>query len=234
MSEDTKSLEEVVVVGYGVQKKSDLTGSITSVKSEDIQNRAFTNVNEAFAGKASGVQTYTSSGKPGSTPSIQIRGLGSNGSSAPLFVVDGRVSGSAGNIDPNDIESIEILKDGASAAIYGASAGNGVILITTKKGKGTGSISYDLQLASQSLAKKPKVMNSEQFIDYFTEMGMLSLENIYNNWDFKQNTDWADGTVTIEEHDGMLSIMATDLKSASGAGVSGDKTSLEFNNISKK
>lgn len=194
LSEDTKSLEEVVVVGYGVQKKSDLTGSITSVKSEDIQNRAFTNVNEAFAGKASGVQTYTSSGKPGSTPSIQIRGIGSNGSSAPLFVVDGRVSGSAGNIDPNDIESIEILKDGASAAIYGASAGNGVILITTKKGKGTGSISYDLQLASQSLAKKPKVMNSEQFIDYFTEMGMLSLENIYNNWDFKQNTDWADVT----------------------------------------
>lgn len=192
LSPDQKSLDEVIVVGYGIQKKSDLTGSVSTVKSEDIQSRAITNVNEAFAGKTSGVQAYSSSGKPGSSPSIQVRGIGSNGSSTPLFVIDGRVSSSAGALDPNDIESIEVLKDGASAAIYGASAGNGVILITTKKGKGNGKISYDLQLASQSLAKKPHVMNSDQFIDYFNEAGVINLENIYNNWDFKQNTDWAD------------------------------------------
>lgn len=191
---DTKALDEVVVVGYGVQKKSDLTGSLSTVKAEDIQNRAISNINEAFAGKASGVQAYSSSGKPGSTPNIQIRGIGSNGSSAPLFVIDGRVSTSAGNLDPNDIESMEILKDGASAAIYGAAAGNGVILITTKKGKGNGKISYDMQIASQSLAKVPHVMNSEQFIQYYNERGVINMESIYQNWDFKTNTDWTDAT----------------------------------------
>ena len=194
LDEDLKSLEEVIVVGYGVQKKSDLTGAVTQVKAADIQNRAITNVNEAFAGKAAGVQSYASSGKPGSTPNLQVRGIGSNGSSAPLFVVDGRVSSTAGNIDPNDIESIEVLKDGASAAIYGAAAGNGVILITTKKGKGNGTVSYDLQIASQSLSNKPHVMNSEQFIDFYNELGMLNMEGIYQNWDFKQNTDWCDAT----------------------------------------
>ena len=194
LSPDTKALDEVVVVGYGVQKKSDLTGSLSTVKAEDIQNRAISNINEAFAGKASGVQAYSSSGKPGSTPNIQIRGIGSNGSSAPLFVIDGRVSTSAGNLDPNDIESMEILKDGASAAIYGAAAGNGVILITTKKGKGNGKISYDMQIASQSLAKVPHVMNSEQFIQYYNERGVINMESIYQNWDFKTNTDWTDAT----------------------------------------
>lgn len=190
MSPDSKTLDDVVVVGYGVQKKSDLTGAITSVKAEDIQDRAISSINEAFAGKTSGVQTYTASGKPGSAPSIQIRGIGSNGSSAPLFVIDGRVTSSPGNIDPNDIESIEILKDGASAAIYGASAGNGVILVTTKKGKGHGKITYDVQLASQSIARVPHVMNSEQFINYYNDRGMLNMEGIYENWDFKTNTDW--------------------------------------------
>ena len=175
---DTKALDEVVVVGYGVQKKSDLTGSLSTVKAEDIQNRAISNINEAFAGKASGVQAYSSSGKPGSTPNIQIRGIGSNGSSAPLFVIDGRVSTSAGNLDPNDIESMEILKDGASAAIYGAAAGNGVILITTKKGKGNGKISYDMQIASQSLAKVPHVMNSEQFIQYLKSATLLKSQSV--------------------------------------------------------
>ena len=194
MLPDLKSLEEVVVVGYGIQKKSDLTGSVTSVKAEDIQNRAITNINEAFSGKASGVQTYSSSGKPGSTPNIQVRGIGSNGSSAPLFVIDGRVSTSAGNLEPNDIESMEILKDGASAAIYGAAAGNGVILITTKKGKGSGKISYDMQIASQSLAKVPHVMNSEEFIQYYNERGIINMEGVYQNWDFKTNTDWTDAT----------------------------------------
>lgn len=194
MVQDLKTLDEVVVVGYGVQKKSDLTGSVTSVKAEDIQNRAITNINEAFTGKASGVQSYSSSGKPGSTPNIQVRGIGSNGSSAPLFVIDGRVSTSAGNLEPNDIESMEILKDGASAAIYGASAGNGVILITTKKGKGNGKISYDMQIASQSLAKVPHVMNSEEFIQYYNERGIINMEAVYQNWDFKTNTDWTDAT----------------------------------------
>ena len=189
MKEDSKMLDEVVVVGYGVQKKSSLTGSVSSVKAQDIQARGVTNLTEAISGKTSGVQSYSTSASPGSAPSLQVRGIGSNGASAPLYVIDGRI-GAPGNINPNDIESVEVLKDGSSAAIYGASAGNGVILITTKKGKGNGTISYDMQLASQSLARVPHLMNSEQFIDYWVDAGTLTLETVLNNWDGQTNTDW--------------------------------------------
>ena len=189
MEPDTQMLEETVVVGYGVQKKSSLTGSVTQVKSEDIVGRTITNPAQALQGKTSGVQVLSSSAKPGSSPSIRVRGIGSNGSSDPLVVVDGRI-GSLAGIDPNDIESMEVLKDGASAAIYGAEAGNGVILVTTRKGKGDGKITYDYQFTSQSLARVPQMMNSEQFIDYYSEAGLIQLEKFYNNWDFETNTDW--------------------------------------------
>ena len=189
MEPDNELLEETVVVGYGVQKKSSLTGSVTQVKSEDIAGRTITNPAQALQGKTSGVQVLTSSAKPGSSPSILVRGIGSNGSSSPLVVVDGRI-GSLAGIDPNDIESMEVLKDGASAAIYGAEAGNGVILVTTKKGKGNGKITYDYQYTSQTLARVPQVMNAEQFIDYYSESNTISLEGFYNNWDFETNTDW--------------------------------------------
>jgi TonB-linked SusC/RagA family outer membrane protein len=189
MEPDNELLEETVVVGYGVQKKSSLTGSVTQVKSEDITGRTITNPAQALQGKTSGVQVLTSSAKPGASPSIRVRGIGSNGNSEPLVVVDGRI-GSLAGIDPNDIESMEVLKDGASAAIYGAEAGNGVILVTTRKGKGDGKITYDYQYTSQSLARVPQMMNSEQYIDYYNEAGLISLENFYNNWDFETNTDW--------------------------------------------
>ena len=189
MEPDNEMLEETVVVGYGVQKKSSLTGSVSQVKSEDITGRTITSPAQALQGKTSGVQVLTSSAKPGASPSIRVRGIGSNGSSDPLVVVDGRI-GSLAGIDPNDIESMEVLKDGASAAIYGAEAGNGVILITTRKGKGDGKITYDYQFTSQSLARVPQMMNAEQYIDYYTEAGLISLESFYNNWDFQTNTDW--------------------------------------------
>ena len=189
MEPDNELLEETVVVGYGVQKKSSLTGSVTQVKSEDMQARTITTASQALQGKTSGVQVLSSSAKPGASPTIRVRGIGSNGNSDPLVVVDGRI-GSLAGIDPNDIESMEVLKDGASAAIYGAEAGNGVILVTTKKGKGDGKITYDYQYTSQSIARVPKMMNAEQYIDYYTEAGLISLENFYNNWDFETNTDW--------------------------------------------
>ena len=189
MEPDNEMLEETVVVGYGVQKKSSLTGSVSQVKSQDIEARTITTASQALQGKTSGVQVLTSSAKPGASPAIRIRGIGSNGSSDPLVVVDGRI-GSLAGIDPNDIESMEVLKDGASAAIYGAEAGNGVVLVTTKKGKGNGKITYDYQFTSQSLARIPQVMNSEQFIDYYSEAGLIQLEKFYNNWDFETNTDW--------------------------------------------
>ncbi|MBQ3245845.1 MAG: TonB-dependent receptor [Bacteroidales bacterium] len=189
MEPDNELLEETVVVGYGVQKKSSLTGSVSQVKSEDISGRTITTASQALQGKTAGVQILTSSAKPGASPAIRVRGIGSNGASDPLVVVDGRI-GSLAGIDPNDIESMEVLKDGASAAIYGAEAGNGVILVTTRKGKGNGKITYDYQYTNQSLARVPKVMNSEQYIDYYTELGSISLESFYNNWDFETNTDW--------------------------------------------
>ncbi len=193
MELDQLSIEETVVVGYGVQRKSDVTGAISQVKSEDIANRTIASPEQALQGKMSGVQTFSGSARPGATPSVRIRGISSNYSSDPLYVVDGRISKSGiAGIDPNDIESMEILKDAASAAIYGAEAGNGVVLITTRKGKGDGKITYSYQLSSQSLGKTPKVMNSEQFIQYYLERGRINITDVYANWDFKTNTDWLD------------------------------------------
>ena len=190
LKEDSEMLEETVVVGYGVQKKSSLTGAVSQVKSEDMEARTITDPSQALAGKTAGVQMSGSAG-PGGEAKIQIRGVGSNGSSSPLYVIDGRIAKSMRGIDPNDIESMEVLKDGASAAIYGASAGNGVILITTKKGKGQGVIKYDMQITRQMIAKKPTLMDSEDFISYYAkESNVLDLNTINKYWDGKQNTDW--------------------------------------------
>jgi TonB-linked SusC/RagA family outer membrane protein len=196
LEEDTKNLEEVVVVGYGVQKKSNLTGAISQVKAEDMMNRTITRPEQALQGKTAGVQIVQGSAAPGSSPDVRIRGLSSNTGSTPLFVVDGRIATNGiGGIDPNDIESMEVLKDAASAAIYGIAAGNGVVLITTKKGMaGKTSISYDFQSSIQSISRVPKVMNAEQYIDYMTEAKYLSMDAIMQNWDFKTNTNWAKET----------------------------------------
>ena len=187
---DTQMLEETVVIGYGVQKKSDLTGAISQVKSEDIANRTITSPEAALQGKTAGVQAFASSAAPGSTPAIRVRGISSNNDANPLYVVDGRITSSIAGIDPNDIESMEVLKDGASAAIYGAEAGNGVVMITTRKGKGDGKISYSYQLTSQSLGKVPDVMNAEQYLQFYLEKGSFTLNDVYSKWDQKTNTDW--------------------------------------------
>jgi TonB-linked SusC/RagA family outer membrane protein len=194
LEEEVSQLEETVVVGYGIQKKSSVTGAISQVKAEDMLNRTITSPAQALQGKTAGVQIITSSAAPGSSPDVRIRGLGSNNSSSPLYIVDGRrASEGVAGIDPNDIESIEILKDAASAAIYGMEAGNGVVLITTKRGMaGKTSIRYDFQTSIQSIANIPQVMNAEQYIEYMTEANYLSMDAIMQNWDFKTNTNWAD------------------------------------------
>ena len=191
LKEDLQQLNEVVVVGYGVQKKSSLTGSIASVKADDMENRTTNSVSQALQGKAAGVQLFTTSAAPGEAGSIQIRGFSSNGSSDPLYVVDGLRVSSIGQLDPNSIESIEILKDAASAAIYGAEAGNGVIMITTKKGTGKKSVvTYDFMYTAESLAKKPEVMNAAQYAEYMTE-GFGMGEYISKYWDGVTDTDWS-------------------------------------------
>lgn len=195
LKSDTKALEEVVVVGYGVQKKSSLTGAVSQVKAEDMENRTAVSLSSAISGKTTGITSFSTSAAPGAAPAVQVRGISSNGSSSPLWVIDGRTTENPGALDPGQIESIEILKDGASAAIYGARAGNGVILVTTKKGKGSGTVSLDVMLTSQSVRKLPKVLNSEQYADYYIEAGSLTPTAIYNYWDFHTNTDWADQTL---------------------------------------
>lgn len=165
MKEDSKTLDEVVVVGYGVQRKSDLTGAISSVKTEDIENRSITRAEEALQGKTAGVQLVSTTAQPGTSPTIRIRGFSSNGTSDPLYVVDGLIVSDLSAVDPNNIKSMEVLKDAASAAIYGAQAGNGVVLITTKSGSmGKSSISYDFQYSISSLARKPEVLTSQEYL----------------------------------------------------------------------
>lgn len=193
LKEDTKTLDEVVVVGYGVQKKNSVTGAISQVKTEDMQNRTISNAPAALQGKTAGVQVIQTSAAPGSSPTVRVRGYSSNVSSNPLYVVDGVRLSDISGIDPNDIASMEVLKDAASAAIYGAEAGNGVVLITTKKGKsGQGKITYDFQFSSQSLARVPKMLSAEQYIDYMVEANTFTEDYLLQNWDGVTNTAWTD------------------------------------------
>lgn len=193
LSEDATALEDVVVVGYGIQRKSDLTGSISQVKAADIENRTVTTAQQALQGKAAGIQVIQTSGAPGKNATVRIRGYSSNSASEPLYVVDGLRISDIGAIDPNNIESMEILKDAASAAIYGAEAGNGVVLITTKKGKqGNGKITYDYMYSVNELNKIPKIMNANEYINYMTEGNIITENEISSLWDGKTSTDWTD------------------------------------------
>lgn len=193
LQESNTALNDLVVVGYGVQKKSSVTGAISQVKSEDIQNRTIYNPQSALQGKTAGVQVITTSNAPGSSPTIRVRGYSSNVSSDPLYVVDGVRLSDISGIDPNDIASIEVLKDAASAAIYGAEAGNGVVLITTKRGSaGNGKITYDFQYAFERPAKIPRMLNSEQYIQYMTESKAFTEDYLLQNWDGVTNTSWID------------------------------------------
>lgn len=166
MNDDTQSLEEVVVVGYGVMKKKLLTGATVQVKGEDIQRLNTTTPLGALQSQIPGVNITQNSGMPGSDYKVTIRGLGTIGSSSPLYVIDGMAGGSISSLNPADIESVDVLKDAASAAIYGARAASGVILVTTKQGKsGKAQLHYDGYMGWQNVAKKPKLLNAQQYID---------------------------------------------------------------------
>src|SRR5574344_2687833 len=203
MEEDTKLIDEVVVIGYGVQKKSDLTGSVASVKAEELKGLSTTDAAAALQGKASGVQILNGSGKPGQGASIRVRGYSSNSSNiGPLLIVDGLQVSSIQYLDPSMIESMEVLKDAASAAIYGAEAGNGVILITTKSGKkGIGKVHFSSQFSVSSLAHRTKVLNAADYIQYEKEANS-SFSDLLNKYYYNEasatvngklaDTDWQD------------------------------------------
>ena len=190
-AEDTEFLEETVVIGYGVQKKSDVTGAIASVKETDLENRTTTDVAQAMQGKAAGVQIVNSSGAPGAASSIQIRGYSSNSKTSPLMIVDGLKVNDISYLDPESIASIEILKDAASAAIYGVEAGNGVVLVTTKSGqKGTGRVFYNFQHSIQNVAHLPEMMNAKEYMAYTVLAGAATQDGF--GYDGKTDTKWTD------------------------------------------
>ena len=175
LAEDVQSLDEVVVVGYGTQRKSDLTGAVGSVKGETLQERPAASLNQALAGRLTGVNVTSNSGRPGGKSNIRIRGNTSvSVANNPLYVIDGVIliaSGLANNsspidyINPNDIASIEVLKDASATAIYGARGANGVIMVTTKRGSPDGGkISYDNYFSLTTLPKKIPLLNSKEFL----------------------------------------------------------------------
>lgn len=164
LKEDTQTLDEVVV-GYGVQKKSVVTASIAKVSSETLEQTAPVRMDNALRGLASGVQVISGDGQPGAGTRVRVRGIGTINNSDPLYIVDGMpLGGGLDNINPADIESIEVLKDAASGAVYGARAANGVVLVTTKQGKlGKTKISYDMSFGWQSAWRKRDMLNATQY-----------------------------------------------------------------------
>lgn len=165
LKQDDKALDEVVVVGYGVQKKSVVTAAIAKVSTEDLAGKSPVRVDNALKGLAAGVNVTSSSGQPGASPKVRIRGTGTISNSDPLYIVDGMpIEGGLDYLNPSDIESIEVLKDAASGAIYGARAANGVILVTTKKGKiGKAQINYNFSYGWQSAWKRRDVTSATDY-----------------------------------------------------------------------
>ena len=185
LKEDNTTLNDVVVIGYGVQRKSDLTGSVASVKADDIKNLSTADAAAALQGKVSGVNVLTN-GSPGSGADIRVRGYSSNSENiSPLYIVDGLQVKSIQYLDPQLIESIEILKDAASAAIYGAEAGNGVVLVTTKKGdEGRVSVNYTGRATLQNFTRRP-LMNRKDFLKYIAyEYGQEDVDKRLKDFDY--------------------------------------------------
>lgn len=217
--EDAKALSEVVVIGYGVQKKSVVTASIAKVSSEDLEGKTHLRAEDALKGLAAGVTVTSSSGQPGSKSMIRIRGIGTINDSNPLYIIDGLATDQNGMelVNPYDIESVEVLKDAASGAIYGARAANGVILVTTKKGKqGKAQINYNFSYGWQSKWRKRDVVGATDYAilqnEKYVNGGMAPLyADPYNLIDINGNkvvgngTDWQDlvfnDNAPIMQHD---------------------------------
>jgi TonB-linked SusC/RagA family outer membrane protein len=203
MKEDNTTLNDVVVIGYGTMKKKLVTGATVQVKGEDIAKLNTTNALEAMQSSTPGVQITQSSSQPGKGYKVYIRGIGTTGDSQPLYVIDGVAGGNLDGINPNDIESIDVLKDAASAAIYGSRAANGVILVTTKQGKeGKIELTYNGAIGWSNAYKRPQLLNAQQYMNMIDEYTFNTtgaklnwpdyvpsdvLANVKNGW---EGTDW--------------------------------------------
>lgn len=261
VSEST-ALDEIVVIGYGQVAKSDLTGSVSSVKAEDLTKGANVNVQQALQGRTPGVQIYQKSGEPGAAMSVQIRGITSiTGNNAPLYVIDGMpvndaaaigspgVGGATNNpnnrtplnaLNPSDIASIEILKDASATAIYGSRGANGVVLITTKKGKeGKLTVTYDASYGQQQVAKTQRYMTGDEYtsaINGIIEEGQLNTSVYQPVEGTNHNTDWQGlllRDAPIQSHDISLSGGNTQTKYHISAGYF-DQEGVMLNSSTKR
>ncbi|WP_194774626.1 SusC/RagA family TonB-linked outer membrane protein [Pararhodonellum marinum] len=195
LEEDTRSLDEVVVVGYGTQRKSDLTGAISSIKTEEIVRLPVANVTQSLQGRVSGVQVTSASGRPGEGTTIRIRGVGTLNNANPLFVVDGMLLDDIDFINPNDVESMEVLKDASATAIYGSRGANGVVIVTTKQGsfEGKTTFSVDAYSGIQDVPDRISLVNARQFAELANELEQnVGNEPLYNPSEFGVGTDWQD------------------------------------------
>lgn len=200
LQEDSETLDEVVVVGYGVQKKSVVTASIAKVSADDLASTAPVRMDNALKGLASGITVTSSSGQPGAAAQIRVRGVGTirteNGAADPLYIVDGMpLEGGLDYLNPNDIASIEVLKDAASGAVYGARAANGVILVTTKTGKiGKTKVTYDFSYGWQSAWKKRDVLNASEYALMINEGAINAgiAPKFSDPYSYGQGTNWQD------------------------------------------
>ncbi len=224
MASDAIGIEEVVAVGYGTQSKESVSTAIATVKADKLENLPLSNVTQALVGQTSGIWLQQSNGEPGSAPNIRIRGNGSiTSGNNPLFVVDGfpMTAGEFNAISPNDIESVDILKDAASAAIYGSKAGNGVILVTTKKGKaGKTKFTFNSIVGFDEVSKKVEVLNAEQYVNMATE----SLNN-----QGKSIPEWLTNSSLWEENDWQDVIFRKAQVQNYQLGASGGNENIRFN-----
>lgn len=181
LKEDNQTLNEVVVVGYGVQKKKLVTGATVEVKGEDVSKLNTTNVLGALQSQSPGVNITSASGQPGDGFKIDIRGAGTNGDTSPLYIIDGVAGGDINALNPADIERIDVLKDAASCAIYGARAANGVIMVTTKQGKqGRIQVSYDGYIGWQNVYRKPQMLNAKQYMQIMDQVAFNNGNGTYD------------------------------------------------------
>jgi TonB-dependent starch-binding outer membrane protein SusC len=204
----TQLLDELVVIGYGTVKKSDLTGSVAVVTSENLNRTPSSTFDRALQGKAAGVMVSQTSGKPGEGISIRIRGIGSiNKAADPIYVIDGVVTGAINSINPNDIESMQILKDASASAIYGADGANGVVIITTKRGKpGKTKVSYSSYASINRVPKKLDIMNANEYAKFYNDLyaadGLVpdtaysdGFRQAYYGNGWEKGSDWQDAIV---------------------------------------
>ncbi|MGZ2370317.1 SusC/RagA family TonB-linked outer membrane protein [Ancylomarina sp. YFZ004] len=181
---DNMGLDEVVVIGYGVQKKSSVTGSISSLKAEDIQKMPIQRAEQALQGQVAGVQVTMDSGQPGAGLSVNIRGVGTTGNSQPLYIIDGNPVGDISYLSSTDIGSMEVLKDASASAIYGARGANGVVIITTKQGtKGKAKLSYDGYYGIQNASRNMDVLNASDY-------AMIINESLLNDGYNSSHANW--------------------------------------------